>query len=129
MLNACDFYLPSTTFNEIKLQTTFTGLPNNRGYGIVLLKDKDRLRNIIEQINWQEASFKSTNSANNLRTQLIIDAIENQIKKLDLTSSNKYHSKEIGAGYKLDLRLEEQTKISHLDDIRTQFEKAKNYVK
>ena len=79
MIGKCDFYLPSTSFRKIVLETEFKNLPNNRGYGIVILKNKTKIRNIIKNINWDEISFKSTNSANNLRSQLIIQAIESAI--------------------------------------------------
>lgn len=81
MLDKCDFYLPSTSFHKIKLEKKFEKLPNNRGYGIVILKEKNKIKSIIEKINWDNVSFKSTNSANNLRTQLIIEAIERYINE------------------------------------------------
>lgn len=79
MIGNCDYYLPSTTFNSIKLMRNFVDLPHKRGYGIVILKDKDKIKSIIEKIDWNLVSFKSTNSANNLRMQLIIQAIEGEI--------------------------------------------------
>ncbi|QNM93641.1 hypothetical protein H9M94_03545 [Mycoplasma sp. Pen4] len=80
MIDKCDFYLPSTTFSKVKLENSFYSLPNNRGYGILILKNKNRICEIIKKINWEEKSFKSTNGANNLRTQLIINAIEERLK-------------------------------------------------
>ncbi|WP_435130003.1 hypothetical protein ACR82Z_01010 [Mycoplasma sp. 6243] len=80
MLDKCDYYLPSTTFSEVSLETCFSKLPHNRGYGIVILKEKQRIQKIIESVDWKSKSFKSTNFANNLRTQLIIDAVEERIK-------------------------------------------------
>ncbi len=78
MINHCDFYLPSTTFKSVELYTNFNQLPHNRGYGIVILKDNPQQKQLIQQtlqaIDWQQVSFKSTNSANNLRTDLIIHA-------------------------------------------------------
>lgn len=79
MIGNCDYYLPSTTFKEVRLEGEFTKLPHNRGYGIVILKNKEKIKKIIEKIDWQKVSFKSTNSANNLRSQLIIQAIEREI--------------------------------------------------
>lgn len=79
MIGNCDYYLPSTTFKEVRLEEEFAKLPHNRGYGIVILKNRGKIKKIIEKIDWQKVSFKSTNSANNLRSQLIIQAIEGKI--------------------------------------------------
>lgn len=76
MIGKCDFYLPSTTFNKIKVYKEYDKLPHNRGYGILILKNKNIIEKIINKIDWDKVSFKSTNSANNLRSQLIIDEIE-----------------------------------------------------
>jgi hypothetical protein len=82
MLNECDIYLPSTCFsNNMKVFYDFESLPHRRGYGIKILKDFDRVKNVIESTNWLEKSFKSTNSATNLRMSIIEDVlIENNIK-------------------------------------------------
>lgn len=82
MINCCDYYLPSTTYTKILLEKEFKKLPNNRGYGIVILKEKEKIKKIIEMINWESVGFKSTNSANNLRSQIIINAIEKEINNL-----------------------------------------------
>ena len=79
MIDKCDFYLPSTTFNIVKGIHNFSNLPNNRGYGIVIKKDYKKVINILNNINWEKYSFKSTNGANNLRSQLIINALEGSI--------------------------------------------------
>jgi len=76
MIGKCDFYLPSTTFQEVKLFESFNKLPHNRGYGIVILKDKNKIEKTINSINWDNVAFKSTNNAKNLRTNLIIQSIE-----------------------------------------------------
>lgn len=76
MIDKCDFYLPSTTFKKIILSRKFKTLPHKRGYGIVILKDNQRVSKIFESINWNSVAFKSTNSANNLRSQIIIDNVE-----------------------------------------------------
>lgn len=76
MIGKCDFYLPSTTFQDINLVNKFDDLPNKRGYGIIILKDKNKIKQIMSVIDWKKISFKSTNGANNLRSQLIIDAFE-----------------------------------------------------
>lgn len=73
MLDKCDFYLPSTVFgaDKMKLYDTFEDLPQRRGYGVVTLdKSLD-----LSLIKWEEKAFKSTNSAYNLRTDLIEKAV------------------------------------------------------
>lgn len=79
MLNKCDIYLPSTCFGKeaMKLYGSFEELPNRKGYGIVFLKDKKNMIKKSKEIDWSKISFLSTNSAYNLRTTLIIDAINN----------------------------------------------------
>lgn len=76
-LNKCDYYLPSTVFGreKIKLYPSFEDLPLHRGYGIIV-EDKT-INSIIETINWSDIAFLSTNNAANLRTSLIVKAIEN----------------------------------------------------
>ena len=62
----------------MKAYTSFASLPNKRGYGIVLHKNVESLKNLFfNEINWQQVAFLSTNSATNLRT----DLIENEIIK------------------------------------------------
>ncbi len=79
MLDKCDVYLPSTCFSGMKAYDSFAELPNKRGYGIVLLQNKDLLRGkFFNVINWNEVAFLSTNSAVNLRT----DLIENEVTKM-----------------------------------------------
>lgn len=66
MINHCHIYLPSTCFSGMKAYQNFSDLPNKRGYGLVSL---------FQQINWQEVAFLSTNSALNLRTDLILQQL------------------------------------------------------
>lgn len=80
MIGNVDFYLPSTSFNDVELFRDFYQLPHYRGYGIKVLKNKDEVYKVIESIDWAKESFKSTNGANNLRTSIIIDAIERGVK-------------------------------------------------
>jgi len=76
MLDKCDVYLPSTCFNGMKTYKSFEELPHRRGYGIVILKDKEKLKHIfLNEINWEKVSFLATNSSLNLRTSLIEDEI------------------------------------------------------
>lgn len=75
-LYKCDYYLPSTVFgkNNMKLYPSFEDLPQRRGYGIIL-EDKT-VGEKIEKIDWGEVGFRSTNNAVNLRTSIIVKAIE-----------------------------------------------------
>ena len=58
----------------MKLYNDFESLPQRRGYGIIL-EDKS-LSTLIENIDWSKEAFYSTNNAINLRTSLIVKAIE-----------------------------------------------------
>lgn len=79
MLDKCDVYLPSTCFAGMKIYNSFAELSNKRGYGVVFLKHKTELIDaFVNNIDWKEVAFLSTNSAINLRT----DLIENEIIKL-----------------------------------------------
>ena len=71
MLDKCDIYLPSTCFSGMKVYKSFEDLPHRRGYGVVFYQQKDKLKALFERTNWQEVAFLSTNSAINLRTDLI----------------------------------------------------------
>ena len=73
---ACDVYLPSTCFKGMRPYDTFEDLPHRRGYGVVVLKDIENIKNIMNnEIDWEVEAFKSTNSALNLRVGLIKDAL------------------------------------------------------
>ena len=76
MIDKCDVYLPSTCFKGMMAYKSFLELPNKRGYGIVFLKNKNQLQDLFfNKINWMDVAFLSTNSATNLRTNLIENAI------------------------------------------------------
>lgn len=75
MLNNCDLYLPSTCFSAMKIHHSFKDLPHQRGYGIVILKQKDEIKKVLESIDWQSVAFLGTNSSLNLRTSLIEQAL------------------------------------------------------
>lgn len=76
MLYKCDLYLPSTCFeNKMTVYENFEDLPMRRGYGIKIIKDKDNIYNLMKGINWVNESFKSTNSAFNLRFSVIEEAL------------------------------------------------------
>jgi hypothetical protein len=68
----CDLYLPTTCFQDkMKIYYNFDELPQKRGYGIVILKERDTIFNILSSTEWKEKSFVSTNGAYNLRFDLI----------------------------------------------------------
>lgn len=75
MIDKCDLYLPSTCFSGMTLYYSFYELPNKRGYGIKIFKNKAKILNIAKSIDWEKVSFLSTNSALNLRTDLIVDEL------------------------------------------------------
>jgi hypothetical protein len=77
MIDKRDVYLPSTCFSGMKAYRSFNGLPNKRGYGIVFYKEKNVLIDLFLKLDWDKIAFLSTNSAVNLRT----DLIENEIIK------------------------------------------------
>ncbi|WP_338983928.1 hypothetical protein [Spiroplasma endosymbiont of Othius punctulatus] len=80
MINKCDFYLPSTTFNDIKLLDYFSETEYKRGYGIKILKDKEKISNILINTNWNDVSMKSVNFSKNVRKSIIEKVlIENKI--------------------------------------------------
>jgi hypothetical protein len=71
MIGKCDVYLPSTCFKGMNLYYNFDDLPNKRGYGVLFLKEKEKLKKIFEEINWESVAFFSTNKAMNLRMEKI----------------------------------------------------------
>ncbi len=80
MLYKCDLYLPSTCFHsankpQMKIYYDFEDLQHRGGYGIVILKQKERLKKVLESIDWEKVSFLGTNSSLNLRTSLIEEAL------------------------------------------------------
>lgn len=93
MLYKCDVYLPSTCFSKMGAYSNFDELPNKRGYGVVFLKNKNILKNIFyNKINWKKEAFLSTNSALNLRTSIIENAL---IKQGVMDKKLENHAKEI----------------------------------
>ena len=80
-LYTCDYYLPSTCFGEYTMTVydNFEDLPHRRGYGIRVLNYKNEINNIMKNINWLDASFKSTNGSYNLRFDIIEKTIWNYL--------------------------------------------------
>lgn len=77
MIGKCDYYLPSTCFGDenIKLYQHFDDLPNKRGYGIIIHNNQEDIQNLLQNVDWREYSFLSTNGAYNLRIDLIENAL------------------------------------------------------
>ena len=75
MIGKCDLYLPSTCFRGMKPYGSFAELPNKRGYGIVFLKARRKVRSILLRDDWEKTAFRSTNGALNLRKSLIEDVL------------------------------------------------------
>jgi hypothetical protein len=77
MFYNCDVYLPSTCFGKdnMRYYDSFDDLPGRKGYGIIFNKNKNK--NIIKfkKIDWSKVAFLSTNSAYNIRTSQIYNAI------------------------------------------------------
>lgn len=83
MLRQCDVYLPSTCFHskskpQMRIYENFESLPHRRGYGIVILREREKIKQILESTNWEKVSFLGTNSSLNLRTSIIEEAIIQQ---------------------------------------------------
>ena len=75
MIGKCDVYLPSTCFSGMQAYSNFEELPNKRGYGIVVHKEKRKIIRLIKEQDWNRTSFPSTNGALNLRSSLIEDIV------------------------------------------------------
>ena len=75
MIGKCDLYLPSTCFKGMEPYDSFEDLPNKRGYGIVCLKARRKVQNLLLRNDWEETAFRSTNGALNLRRSLIEDVL------------------------------------------------------
>lgn len=75
MLYKCDVYLPSTCFSGMKAYSSFDELPNRRGYGVVIHKEKSEISDLLYRHDWNITAFPSTNGALNLRTSLIEDVV------------------------------------------------------
>lgn len=75
MIGKCDLYLPSTCFHDMTIKDNFEDLPNKRGYGIIILKEKKFITELLKATDWKEVSFKGTNSSLNLRTSKIEEVI------------------------------------------------------
>ena len=75
MIGKCDVYLPSTTYNNMKAYSSFEELPHRRGYGVVIYKEKNKIKDLLMKADWEKIAFYSSNSAINLRTSLIEDTV------------------------------------------------------
>jgi len=79
MIGKCDIYIPSTCFgsDKMKVYSSFEDLPGKKGYGIVALKENEKVIETLKTTDWVEKSFKSTNSAFNLRSSIIEEVLIN----------------------------------------------------
>ena len=75
MIGACDIYLPSTCFAGMRAYARFEELPNRRGYGVVIHKNRREIKSVFRNHDWTKTAFPSTNGALNLRTSLIEDVL------------------------------------------------------
>lgn len=68
----CDLYLPTTCFQDkMSIYDNFDRLPQKRGYGLVIRKNREEIISLLKDTNWREVSFTSTNGALNLRFDII----------------------------------------------------------
>lgn len=76
--DVCDYFIVSSTFgkSKLKLKKTFGELERG-GYGFLI--HDDRVKEVIESIDWGEVAFVSTNGAVNLRVDLIERAVWNKL--------------------------------------------------
>lgn len=82
-LNKCDLYLPSTCYGKenMKFYSNFISLPNQRGYGIIILSsNKETIIKKCSSIDWTSIASPSTNSAYNLRISQIYTTLMNCLK-------------------------------------------------
>lgn len=75
MIDKCDVYLPSTCFSGMGAYRRFDDLPNKRGYGVVIHKNKVAIKKLLVKNDWKKTAFPSTNGALNLRSSLICDVV------------------------------------------------------
>ena len=59
----------------MKVYSDFEEVPKKTGYGILFLKERPMLYDIFQNTDWSLVSFKSTNGAYNLRTDLINEVL------------------------------------------------------
>lgn len=70
-IGRCDVYLPSTAYGGMRAYRRFRDLPNQRGYGVVIHREKAAIKRLLMDHDWESTCFPSTNSAVNLRKSLI----------------------------------------------------------
>jgi hypothetical protein len=79
MIGRCDVYIPSTCFGKenMRCYKTYDELPGKKGYGIVFFveEEKEKMITKMENIDWKEIAFLSTNSAYNLRSSQIYELL------------------------------------------------------
>ena len=75
MIEHCDVYVPSTCYTGMRAYKSFAELPNHRGYGILIHKQKRKIKKLLFAHDWRRSAFSSTNSAINMRSSLIEDVV------------------------------------------------------
>ena len=71
MLYACDVYLPSTCYAGMRVYPSFESLPQRRGYGVKILRERRAIKKLFRDVDMEKVAFRSTNGALNLRKSLI----------------------------------------------------------
>ena len=80
----------------MKIYDDFEELPHRRGYGIVAINHQNNIQDIMNEINWSEVAFPSTNGAFNLRFDIIEKTIWKNlpmtVKELSQSNPNTLES-------------------------------------
>jgi len=71
MLDQCDVYLPSTCYTGMRIYPSFEALPQRRGYGVKILRERRAIKQLFRNADLSQVAFRSTNGALNLRKSLI----------------------------------------------------------
>lgn len=71
MLDQCDVYLPSTCYAGMRVYPSFESLPQRRGYGVKILRERHAIAKLFRDADMEQVAFRSTNGALNLRKSLI----------------------------------------------------------
>lgn len=77
MLGECDVYLPSTCYAGMRVYPSFEALPQRRGYGVKILRERRAIKRLFRNADIEQVAFRSTNGALNLRKSLIESVVIN----------------------------------------------------
>ena len=72
-IGLCALYLPSTCYRGMRVYRDFEDLPERRGYGVIVKKERAGVIAALVGADWEAAAFRSTNGALNLRRSLIAE--------------------------------------------------------